>query len=204
MHNEWSESYANSKPFPRTCSRQNFLGSTRATSGGTRAIAYNISTYACRNNADLQKKLGRRRSALWEDPCRIQIIWTTYAESNDAGMYLNNIVLNGYGWPLHLQRSAKRRGCLLSYSQAEPGRELTQPSPRLLAEPFTIAAHMPGEPPNLLSQPNLLSDQMYHPVVHALCFIRNICNFGKEAVDQGISTSQATTGWSLWSDSRLG
>ena len=36
-----------------------------------------------------------------------------------------------------LQRSAKRRGCLLSYSQAEPGRELTQPSPRLLAEPCT-------------------------------------------------------------------
>ena len=34
-----------------------------------------------------------------------------------------------------LQRSAKRRGCLLSYSQAEPGRKLTQPSPRLLAEP---------------------------------------------------------------------
>ena len=34
-----------------------------------------------------------------------------------------------------VQRSAKRRGCLLSYSQAEPGRELTQPSPRLLAEP---------------------------------------------------------------------
>ena len=35
------------------------------------------------------------------------------------------------------QRSAKRRGCLLTYSQAEPGRELTQPSPRLLAEPCT-------------------------------------------------------------------
>ena len=34
-----------------------------------------------------------------------------------------------------LQGSAKRRACLLSYSQAEPGRELTQPSPRLLAEP---------------------------------------------------------------------
>ena len=41
--------------------------------------------------------------------------------------------------PLHrdVQRSAKRRGCLLSYSQAELGRELTQPSPRLLAEPCT-------------------------------------------------------------------
>ena len=34
-----------------------------------------------------------------------------------------------------LQGSAKRRGCLLSNSQADPGRELTQPSPRLLAEP---------------------------------------------------------------------
>ena len=30
-------------------------------------------------------------------------------------------------YPL-LQRSAKRRGCFLSHSQAEPGRELTQPS----------------------------------------------------------------------------
>ena len=30
---------------------------------------------------------------------------------------------------VHLQRSAKRSGSLLSYSQAEPGRELTQPSP---------------------------------------------------------------------------
>ena len=37
--------------------------------------------------------------------------------------------------PLAIQRSAKRRGCLLSYSQAEPGRELTQPSPCLFAEP---------------------------------------------------------------------
>ena len=35
-----------------------------------------------------------------------------------------------------LQRTAKRRGCLLSYSQAEPGRKLTQPSPCLIAEPF--------------------------------------------------------------------
>ena len=39
-----------------------------------------------------------------------------------------------------IQRSAKRRGCLLSYSQAEPGRELTQPSPCLLAEPCTAKA----------------------------------------------------------------
>ena len=36
---------------------------------------------------------------------------------------------------VQIQRSEKRRGCLLSYSQAEPGRELTQPNPRLLAEP---------------------------------------------------------------------
>ena len=41
-------------------------------------------------------------------------------------------------WSGLLQRSAKRRGCLLSYSQAEPGRELTQPSLRLLAEPCKI------------------------------------------------------------------
>ena len=36
---------------------------------------------------------------------------------------------------VYIQRSAKRRGCLPSYSQAEPIRELTQSSPRLLAEP---------------------------------------------------------------------
>ena len=39
---------------------------------------------------------------------------------------------------ISLHRSTKRCGCLLSYSQAEPGRELTQPSPRLLAEPCTL------------------------------------------------------------------
>ena len=39
---------------------------------------------------------------------------------------------------LKVQRSAKRRGCLLSYSQAQPGRELTQPSPCLLAKPCTF------------------------------------------------------------------
>ena len=42
---------------------------------------------------------------------------------------------------LTVQRSAKRRGCLLSYSQAEPGRESTQPSPRLLAEPCCYSDH---------------------------------------------------------------
>ena len=40
----------------------------------------------------------------------------------------------------HVQRSAKRRGCLISYSQAEPGRDLTQPSSCLLAEPCRLAA----------------------------------------------------------------
>ena len=46
------------------------------------------------------------------------------------------LLFNYSAWPcLAVQRSAKRRGCLLSYSQAEPGRELTQPSPCLLAEP---------------------------------------------------------------------
>ena len=44
-----------------------------------------------------------------------------------------------------LQRSAKRRGCLLSYSQAEPGRELTQPSPRLLAEPCKACRNVYGQ-----------------------------------------------------------
>ena len=36
-----------------------------------------------------------------------------------------------------VQRSAKRRGCLLSNSQAEPGRELTQPSTCLSADACT-------------------------------------------------------------------
>ena len=48
----------------------------------------------------------------------------------------NNAVPESY----RLQSSAKRRGCLLSYSQAEPGRELTQPNPCLLAQPCTYAA----------------------------------------------------------------
>ena len=41
----------------------------------------------------------------------------------------------GEHFVIYVQGSAKRWGCLLSYSQAEPGRELTQPSYRLLAEP---------------------------------------------------------------------
>ena len=36
-----------------------------------------------------------------------------------------------------VQRSVKWRGCLLSYSQAEPGRELTQPSLCVSVEPCT-------------------------------------------------------------------
>ena len=41
----------------------------------------------------------------------------------------------------YVQRLAKRRGFLLSYSQAEPGRELTQPRTHLLAEPCTITSN---------------------------------------------------------------
>ena len=39
----------------------------------------------------------------------------------------------------HVQRSAKRRSCLLCYRQAEPGREFKQPSPRLLAKPCILS-----------------------------------------------------------------
>ena len=52
--------------------------------------------------------------------------------------------MKNFWWPLKrtypsaIAGSAKRRGCLLSYSQAELGRELTQPSSRLLAEPCTL------------------------------------------------------------------
>ena len=52
--------------------------------------------------------------------------------------YRTNILQNIH---IHVQRLAKRRGCLLSYSQVEPGRELTQPSPCLLAEPCTCIFH---------------------------------------------------------------
>ena len=48
----------------------------------------------------------------------------------------------------NIQRSAKRRGCLLSYSQSEPGRELTQPSPRPLAEPCT--SFLPPSPARIM------------------------------------------------------
>ena len=43
-----------------------------------------------------------------------------------------------------LQGSAKRQGCLLSYSQAEPGRESTQPSPCLLAKPCRASPQVPS------------------------------------------------------------
>ena len=42
------------------------------------------------------------------------------------------------GLAFSITEIGKRRGCLLSYSQAEPGRELTQPSPHILAEPCTV------------------------------------------------------------------
>ena len=42
----------------------------------------------------------------------------------------------------HIRRSAKRRGYLLTYSQAELGRELTQPRKHLLAEPCTDYTHL--------------------------------------------------------------
>ena len=41
-----------------------------------------------------------------------------------------------------VQISAKRCGCLLSYSQAELGRELTQPRKHLLAEPCRVHIHL--------------------------------------------------------------
>ena len=51
----------------------------------------------------------------------------------------------------HVQRSAKRRDCLLSYSQAQPGRELTQPSPCLLAEPCNVQGITKETFPGLVS-----------------------------------------------------
>ena len=44
-------------------------------------------------------------------------------------------------WHPNPQRRASERVVVQRYSQAQPGRELTQPSPRLLAEPCTHEAH---------------------------------------------------------------
>ena len=60
-----------------------------------------------------------------------------------------------------VQGSAKRHGCLLSYSQAEPGRELMQPSPRLLAEPCRFPIDM--RPKDAQDKPPMY----YHERVHA-------------------------------------
>ena len=49
----------------------------------------------------------------------------------EHGKGLNFFVTN-------LQRSAKRRGCLLNYSQAEPGGQSRQPMLYLLAEPCRV------------------------------------------------------------------
>ena len=45
----------------------------------------------------------------------------------------NKIVISSISQNLQHYRD-QQKGCLLSFSQAEPGRELTQPSPRLLTE----------------------------------------------------------------------
>ena len=47
----------------------------------------------------------------------------------------SNLVIKDKEKSQFVQRSAKRRGCLLSYGKAEAGRELTQPRKYLLAEP---------------------------------------------------------------------
>ena len=47
--------------------------------------------------------------------------------------------MEGAWFAFHLKRSTKRRGCLLSYSQAELRRELWQPRKYLLAEPCTLS-----------------------------------------------------------------
>ena len=60
------------------------------------------------------------------------------ARCRDARLHLKTAVR---GSAQRLQRSAKRRGCLLSYSHAEPGRELTQPGKHLLAEPCILLSN---------------------------------------------------------------
>ena len=45
---------------------------------------------------------------------------------------------------VNLQRMAKRCGGMISYSQAEPARELTQPRKHLLAEPCTVTLLSPS------------------------------------------------------------
>ena len=67
---------------------------------------------------------------LWFDQVCVQQLCRTYMSDPRKTSYKIGAAL--------LQSSAKRHGCLLSFSQAEPGRELTQHSPRLLTEPSTI------------------------------------------------------------------
>ena len=47
-----------------------------------------LTAHACRNFADLQKRKRNILSANRGDPCTIQIIWTTFAELDDAGASL--------------------------------------------------------------------------------------------------------------------
>ena len=64
------------------------------------------------------------------------LLWLTPALVGGCNLSLNMHQNIANDWMNNaVQRSAKRRGCLLSYSQAEPGRELTQPRKHLLAEP---------------------------------------------------------------------
>ena len=63
---------------------------------------------------------------------RWAVVATTYRSASSCNACKPKSIL-----PKALQGSAKRRGCLLSYSQAEPGRDLTQPRKHLLAEPCT-------------------------------------------------------------------
>ena len=76
-------------------------------------------------------------------------------QSNASHLQVCSFVLNELG--CSLQRSAKRCSCLLIYSQAEPGRELTQPRPRLLAaEPCTVVPTLIRDGPPANGQSNLM------------------------------------------------
>ena len=69
-------------------------------------------------------------------PCGDTMLIKTLPSINGCKIGISHNVSKQVG--LNVQRSAKSRGCLLSYSQAEPGRQLTQPSPTLLAEPCKL------------------------------------------------------------------
>ena len=88
-------------------------------------------------NTDVPSKIRNARGNVRKLANQMKLANMSFGSSKQFPQWVYDGLVN------QVQRSAKRRGCLLSYSQAEPGRELTKPSPRLLAEPCRIGQSDP-------------------------------------------------------------